>query len=186
MSELLENPISAVARPLIEQINQCHRQCIEHDSHVRDAVIQQANYMREAGLFLLELKQQQKHGRWLSLFATSEGRANPTPVLDFDAQTGRRYMSVASNHPGKFTDANEALHAIRVATHRDTQQTVGALPWVGKFTKATGGFIELLANWQEKEPVESWDPDKARAADLQLDAVERQVRDFRERVRARL
>jgi hypothetical protein len=72
-----------------------------------------ANAMRESGFYLIELKRDMPRGYWLSLFATADGAANPTPLLDFDAQTGRRYMQFARAYPEPFTTPEQAMGAYR-------------------------------------------------------------------------
>jgi hypothetical protein len=78
--------------------------------NVKMACLESANAIREAGIYLLQLKEQTPHGEWLSLF---EGRENSTPVLNFTDQTARRYMQFAKANPEPFISAELAIGAYK-------------------------------------------------------------------------
>jgi hypothetical protein len=97
----------------IQEINRFQSVIESAKTTVRKSCMDSANAMREAGVYLIELKRDIPRGHWLGLFATALGEANLAHVLSFDYSTGRRYMQFARAYPEPFTTPEQAIGAYR-------------------------------------------------------------------------
>ena len=159
---------SYVANPfvssLVEQINESHGSICINEDRFKQVTLDTANRAREAGLFLLELKAKLPHGTWLTMFATSHGKTNETPVLHFDSMTARRYMSVAKKYSdGPITRLPDAVRTMR-ELYADAAGRLGttakAIPSITMIfeaimSRAQSKFHKFL----EESPLENWSPE---------------------------
>jgi len=109
----MKNQIAVSNQSLIEEINTRQMLLGTLKVSVEQNCLDSANAIREMGVYLAKLKQDTRHGDWLGLFATAQGKANQESVLDFDASTAGNYMRFAKANPEPFTDPAQAMGAYR-------------------------------------------------------------------------
>jgi hypothetical protein len=171
---------SYVANPfvtsLVEQINESHVAVSNMEERFKQITLDSANKAREAGLFLLELKAKVPHGTWLAMFATARGVANSKHVLNFDAQTGTNYMSVAKKYKdGPITELPDAVRTMRQLY----AETAGRL---GTTAKALPSITMMIEGWAsrvqsaiqkriEESPLADWTPELRQGVKRSLEPV---------------
>ncbi|MFZ4536888.1 hypothetical protein [Propionivibrio sp.] len=109
----MTNEIALSNEAIIGKLNESQGRLDVLKTSLQSNCLDSANTIREMGVYLLKLKQDTRHGEWLTLFATSHGEANVAPVLHFDASTSARYMLFAKANPEPFIDAAQAMGAYR-------------------------------------------------------------------------
>jgi hypothetical protein len=125
---------------LVGQINARQEIIEKAKTGIMQNCMDSANAIREAGVYLIELKEKTPHGAWLGLFATALGESNLKHVLSFDYNTGRNYMRFAKANPEPFTDPQKAIGA-----YREIYRTSGLIE-----------AGESTANANRVTPVDGW------------------------------
>ena len=109
----MTNEIALSNEAIIGKLNESQGRLETLKTSLQQNCLDSANTIREMGVYLCKLKQDTRHGEWLTLFATSHGEANAQSVLHFDSNTAGNYMRFAKANPEPFTDAAQAMGAYR-------------------------------------------------------------------------
>lgn len=173
-----------ITTSLIEEINKRHAIALRMGSQMRDVVLGGVNAVREAGVYLLELKEQTRRGEWQPLFSGTKGKKGVTSyAFPFSVETAQIYMRLANKHPDPILTLPDAVTCIK-----DFMVSSGVLALPdghGDQTKhhppspitLIGGFIAKLqgavTRWTSEAPIQSWTPDQKARVRGQLEPVVR-------------
>jgi len=109
----MTNEIALSNEAIIGKLNESQGKLDALKTSLKSNCLDSANTIREMGVYLIKLKQDTRHGEWMSLFATARGEANSESVLNFDVSTAGNYMKFAKANLEPFTDAAQAMGAYR-------------------------------------------------------------------------
>jgi hypothetical protein len=109
--------LSAVSLALVDRINAGHATLETMIEASKQAFIDQVNKAREVGLYLKELRDEEKKKggkrHWTGMFATAFGKRNITSVLCFDYITGCRYIKLGEALPNPVETVPEAWSSLK-------------------------------------------------------------------------